>query len=64
MVIPTHNCNRIVKSWSGPGTCETVYKTEDGRVWAQGWSAVMDYTNSGPARGVVRGGYICEEPKV
>lgn len=25
--------NRIVRSWPGSGTCETIYQTEDGTCW-------------------------------
>jgi hypothetical protein len=60
MIWPTHQCNRIVKSWSGQGTCETVYQTEDGRVWTKKVIDFSQSTTSGPSTGYLHGDHICE----
>lgn len=47
---------KIVKTWHGQGTCETVYQTEDGRIWHEGqpnrWSTATEQT------GVMCGGSV------
>ena len=63
MIFPTHTCNPIVRSWSGQGTCETVYQTADGRVWRQNHIDYSHGTVKGPTLGRMHGNHICEEPQ-
>lgn len=47
---------KVVQSWAGRGTGETVYRTEDGRVWIERMPCCNE--TAPPTTGVLVGGYI------
>lgn len=60
---PENRAARIVRSWPGPGTADTRYETDDGRVWESPPShATVDGTaGTGVTFGSVRNGFIVED---
>ena len=49
---------RIVSSWPGIATGETVYKTEDGRIWNEDYEPTAEETTSITTKGTVYNGFI------
>lgn len=59
MIFGSDNSKRIVRSWPGQGTGETVYETEDGRTWiTPARVPVCDTTAPSTVLGTIRGGRI------
>lgn len=52
---------RVVRTYAGKGTGETVYQTEDGRLWKEGAPSVNQ--TAPPESGVLCNGYVLREPK-
>ena len=51
---------RVVRSWSGPGTCETVYEDQYGRVWRTVIAPPSNTGTTGVTVGRLRNGIIEE----
>lgn len=60
MVHDDPRSTKIVRSYPGQGTAETVYETDDGRVWRSGRSVYWPSTStgSGPMIGEIRNNRI------
>jgi len=50
-MVPGQTGHRIVRSWSGSGTNETIYETEDGRQWSDDPAKVTMGRNVGGTTG-------------
>lgn len=57
------NSTRIVRSWPGSGTADTIYQTEDGRTWLYSHGITptrIDRTGPGGGIGTIIGDHIVD----
>lgn len=59
MIFSSHLCQKIIRSFPGPGTAETIYVTEDGRHWRDCNSVPSSQDTVGELCGVRHGNCIC-----
>lgn len=62
-MVPGNSGSRIIRSWAGSGTCETIYETEDGKTWSHNPTcpAVPFDGTTGSGVGVIVGDRIIDK---